>query len=129
MKLRLGCPDDADAVTGVIIKAMPLDLQWDYRFPYRYEYPGDYYKYTKMLFEYFLDLSYNDWLVIVVEDLLEPGALLELVSFGVWNVSYANKRRYGPGYKPQDPVTLVEERGGKTRRDANCEHFNEFWKG
>jgi GNAT superfamily N-acetyltransferase len=26
-------------------------------------------------------------------------------------------------------VTEVEERGGKTRKDANHEHFNEFWKG
>jgi ribosomal protein S18 acetylase RimI-like enzyme len=26
-------------------------------------------------------------------------------------------------------VTEVEERGGKDRRDANHEHFNEFWKG
>jgi ribosomal protein S18 acetylase RimI-like enzyme len=29
----------------------------------------------------------------------------------------------------QTAVTEVEERGGKTRKDANHEHFNEFWKG
>ncbi|KAL2200789.1 hypothetical protein P885DRAFT_66416 [Corynascus similis CBS 632.67] len=129
MKPRLGVPADIEAVTHVIINTMPLDPQWDYRFPYRHQYPEDHYKYTRMLIEYFLDPLYDDWLVMVVEDSLEPGGPREVVGFGVWEVSYLNKRRYGPGYKTQDPVTEVEERGGKTRRDANHDHFNEFWKG
>ncbi|KAK4238563.1 hypothetical protein C8A03DRAFT_33442 [Achaetomium macrosporum] len=100
---------------------MPLDPQWDYRFPYRHLYPADHYKYTRMLFECFLDPSYDDWLVTVVEDSFEPGGETSVVSFGVWDVSYINKRRYA--------VIDVEEWGGRTRRDANHEHFNEFWKG
>ncbi|KAL2133371.1 hypothetical protein VTI74DRAFT_2459 [Chaetomium olivicolor] len=128
MKPRLGVPADVEAVTDVITKTMPLDPQCDYRFPYRREYPEDHYKYTKMLFEYFLDPAYDDWLVMVVQDSLEPGSPTSIVAFGVWDVSYINKRRYGPGYKPQDPVTEVEGRGGKDRRDANHEHFNAFWK-
>ena len=102
MKPRLGRPEDAEAVTRVIIDTMPLDPQWDYRFPYCCEYPDDHYKYTKMLFEYFLDPSYDDWLVMVIEDSLELGGPLTVVSFGVWDVSYVNKRRYGSSYKPQD---------------------------
>ncbi|KAK4169919.1 hypothetical protein QBC43DRAFT_306837 [Cladorrhinum sp. PSN259] len=130
MKPRLGVPSDLEAVTDVIIKTMPLDPQWDYRFPYRLQYPEDHYKYTKMLFQYFLDPTFDDWVVMVVEDSLEPhGSEVSVVSFGVWDVSYANKRLYGPGYKTQDPVTEVEENGGRTRRDANHEHFNEFWHG
>ncbi|KAJ4300111.1 hypothetical protein N0V88_002780 [Collariella sp. IMI 366227] len=129
MKPRLGVPTDVEAVTDVIIKTMPLDPQWDYRFPYRREYPEDHYTYTRMLFEYFLDPAYDDWVVMVVEDSLDPGGPTSVVGFGVWDVSYANKRRYGSGYKTQDPVTEVEERGGKARRDANHEHFNAFWKG
>jgi hypothetical protein len=60
MNPRLGLPADVEAVTKVIIEAMPLDPQWDFRFPYRYQYPADHYKYTRMLFEYFLDPSYDD---------------------------------------------------------------------
>lgn len=136
-----------DAITNVILQAMPLDPQWDYRFPWRNEFPEDHYKYTRMLFEYFLDPTYDDWLVMVVEDSLEPGHDPQIVAFGVWDVSFANKRRYGPDYIPQDrkssflharmnspnskytAVTDVEENGGSTRRDANHEHFNAFWKG
>ncbi|KAL2267133.1 hypothetical protein VTJ83DRAFT_4410 [Remersonia thermophila] len=129
MEPRMGLPGDVDAVTRVIINTMPLDPQWDYRFPYRKQHPEDHYKYTRMLFEYFLDPEHDDWVVMVVEDSLEPGGPAEVVAFGVWDVSYINKRRYGPGYKPQDPVTEVEERGGKHRRDANHEHFDEFRRG
>ncbi|KAL1840238.1 hypothetical protein VTJ49DRAFT_669 [Mycothermus thermophilus] len=137
MKPRMGLPGDVDAVTSVIINTMPLDPQWDYRFPYRKQYPEDHWKYTRMLFEYLLDPDYDDWIVMVVEDSLEQGGPVEVVAFGVWDISYINKRRYGPGYKPQDrkslclvdSVTEVEERGGKHRRDANHEHFNEFRRG
>lgn len=55
-----------------------------------------------MLFEYFLDPEYDDWVVMVIEDSPKPEAPSEVVAFGVWDVSYINKRRYGPGYKTQD---------------------------
>ncbi|KAK3688255.1 hypothetical protein B0T22DRAFT_511595 [Podospora appendiculata] len=132
MKPRPGLPSDVDAVTKVLIKTMPLDPQWNYRFPLRREYPEDHYKYHRMLIEYFLDPSYDDWQVMVIEDSLDPTSSASeksVVAFGVWDVSYINKRKYGPGYKTQDPVTKVEERGGSARRDANHEHFNAFWKG
>ncbi|KAK0744839.1 hypothetical protein B0T21DRAFT_325749 [Apiosordaria backusii] len=147
MKPRLGLPTDIEAVTDVILRTMPLDPQWDYRFPYRQDYPEDHYKFTRLLFEYFLDPAYDDWQVMVVEDNLEPGCEeRRVVSFSVWDVSYRNKRRYGPSYVPQDRksfITLIysllhryhllsdtpRERGGRTRRDANHEHFQEFWRG
>jgi len=102
-KPRLGVPSDVDAVTDVIIRTMPLDPQWNYRFPYREEYPEDHYKYTRMLIEYFLSPLYNDWLVMVIEDTLEEDSdELRIVSFAVWDVSFINKRKHGSGYKPQD---------------------------
>ncbi|KAK0636570.1 hypothetical protein B0T17DRAFT_519413 [Bombardia bombarda] len=130
MKPRQGLPSDLDAITNVIIKTMPLDPQWNYRFPYRKTHPHDHYKYTRMLFEYFLNPLCDDWLVMVTEDSLGPDSdETSVVSFGVWDVSYLNKRKYGPDYKTQDAVTLVEGRGGSTRKDANHERFNAFWKG
>jgi hypothetical protein len=102
MKPRLGLPTDAGHVTDVILKAMPLDPQWDYRFPYRLEYPEDHYTYTRMLFDYFLDPDYDDWVVMVVEDTLEAGEDTKIVAFGVFNISFRNKRAHGPGYQAQD---------------------------
>lgn len=100
---RPGRPDDIDAVTAVIIKAMPDDPQWNYRFPYRHEFDEDHKKYTKMLLECFLDPTFDDWAVMVVEDKLDPtDKEPQIVSFGVFDVSYKNKRKKGPGHKTQD---------------------------
>jgi hypothetical protein len=101
MKPRLGLPADAEAVATVMVNTMWQDPQWDYRFPYRCDYPDDHKKYTKMLIECFLDPSYDDWLVMVKEDVPGPGMPPQVVSFGVWNVSYVNKRLHGPSYTPQ----------------------------
>lgn len=101
--IRPGLPSDVDAITNAIIKTMPLDPQWDYRFPLRKQFPDDHFKYTRMLFEYFLDPSYDDWTVMVVEDVDPAGSeKLKIASISVWDVSYLNKRKYGPDYTPQD---------------------------
>ncbi|KAK3486068.1 uncharacterized protein B0T23DRAFT_408131 [Neurospora hispaniola] len=82
---------------------MPLDPQWDYRFPLRKEFPEDHYKYTRMLFKYFLDPSFDDWTVMVIEDVDPAGSeKLKIASIS---------------------------RGGSTRRDANQQHFNAFHNG
>ncbi|KAK3398308.1 hypothetical protein B0T20DRAFT_353359 [Sordaria brevicollis] len=85
---------------------MPLDPQWDYRFPLRKQFPEDHYKYTRMLFEYFLDPSFDDWTVMVVED-VDPASSEKL---RIASIS-------------------VDKRGGRTRRDVNQEHFDAFGNG
>ena len=148
--IRPGLPSDVDAITNVVIKTMPLDPQWDYRFPLRKQFPDDHYKYTRMLFEYFLDPLFDDWAVMVVED-VDPASSEKpkIAAISVWDVSYLNKRKYGPSYIPQDRKYLrnvtrcqphannssktanveVDKRGGSTRRDVNQEHFDAFGKG
>ena len=104
---RLGRPSDAEAVTNVILKTMPLDPQWNYRFPWRDQHPKDHYKFTRMLIDYFLNPDYDDWQVMVVVDALQPGGHEQVVSFAVWDVSFRNKRRHGPDYERQDRKLLV----------------------
>ncbi|KAK1754147.1 hypothetical protein QBC47DRAFT_302927 [Echria macrotheca] len=137
---RLGRSSDIDAVTKVFVRAMPLDPQWEYRFPLRDDYPDDHLKYSRMLIKCFLE--YDDWTLIVTEDSLEPGSKEKtVVAFAVLDVSYKNKR-LDRNYRTQDrkyPTLLpasasqlsakwVEGQGGSTRRDANHDHFNAFWK-
>ncbi len=88
---RLARSSDIDAVTNVFVSAMPLDPQWEYRFPLRGDYPEDHYKYSKMLINCFLE--YDDWILVVTEDSREPGSEEKIVvAFAVLNVSYKNKR-------------------------------------
>ena len=99
MTLRRGTPSDIDAVTGVIIETMPQDPQWNYRFPWRDQYPEDHYKYTRMLIKCFLEPAYPDWEVMVIEHNEQGGK--QIVSFAVWNISYINKKK-NLDYKARD---------------------------
>jgi hypothetical protein len=49
MVLREGVPSDVEAVMKVMMQAMQCDPQWNWRFPYRHQYPEDHYKFTKLL--------------------------------------------------------------------------------
>ena len=101
--VRQATPADLNAVVEVVLSTMPQDPQWNYRFPYRDKYPEDHLKYTSMLFEYFIDPSYDDWLVMVVDapDIKNP-KVSKIVAFSIWDVSYINKAKYGPSYQPQN---------------------------
>jgi hypothetical protein len=86
----------------VVLAAMPLDPQWNWRFPYRDQYPEDNYKYTKMLFEYFLDPEWDDWTVMVIEaPSNEDPNVSKIVAFSVWDISYIKVLK-NPEYEPQN---------------------------
>lgn len=123
---RIAVPADIDELVDAVLLTMPADPQWDYRFPYRLQYPEEHRKYTKMLWEKFIDPAYDDWVVQVVEDKLPGASKPVLVAFSVWNVSYLNKRKHGPSYEPQSPPREVAENGGATRKDANPAHVRAF---
>jgi hypothetical protein len=117
-RIREAVPADIDAVVNVVIAAMPGDPQWKYRFPYRCKYSDDHRKYTRMLYEYFLKPSYEDWQVMVVEVFPEDDSTNseqmflgqdattsrggKIVSFSVWNNTYVNRRKLGPSYNPNN---------------------------
>ncbi|KAL4780649.1 hypothetical protein BJX76DRAFT_37863 [Aspergillus varians] len=127
--LRQGMPGDIDDILHVVLSAMPLDPQWDWRFPYRHELPEDNREYTRMLFEYFLSPEWDDWIVFVVEvpsSQDSPTTLKKIVSFAVWDISYINLAKKGPDYEPQNPMREVARRGGSTRRDGNPARMDAF---
>lgn len=101
MKIRLAEPTDIDDVLDIVIAARPQEPSWDYRYPYRLEYPEDHRYLNRLAFEFFLKPSHDDWLVTVVEcpDNDNP-ALSRIAAFAVWDVSYVNKRKHGPTYVP-----------------------------
>jgi hypothetical protein len=103
MAIRPATMADLDAVVDVVINAMPDDPQWTYRFPYRHEFPEDHLKYTKMLYQLFIDPSYDDWFVLVKEaPSIEDSNVSKIVAFSVWDVSYINKAKHGPDYERQN---------------------------
>lgn len=104
MSTRQATLRDLEAVVDVVLAAMPLDPQWNYRFPYRHTYPKDHRKFTKLLFQFFIDPSYDDWHVMVAEaPSIDDPQVSRIVAFAVWEVSYINKAKHGAGcYRPQN---------------------------
>jgi hypothetical protein len=82
--IRKATIEDLDAIVDVALAAMPLDPQWNWRFPYRGQYPEDERLFTRTKFEEFL-LSEDRWLVMVVEIPYDGGATV-LVAFSIWDL-------------------------------------------
>ena len=103
MPIRKATLDDFDNFLELVLKTLPDDPDWYYRFPYYKEYPEDYLKFTSILFKFFLDPSHDDFEVMVSETskIGSPNEII-MVSWAVWDKSYLNKRKYGSGYKPQN---------------------------
>ena len=51
MKLREATKDDLNVLTDIMIAAMATDPAWDFRFPYRGEYPEDHRRCVQKIFE------------------------------------------------------------------------------
>lgn len=103
MTIRTADLTDLDNVVDLVLSVMPHDPQWNYRFPYRTEHAEDHLKYTKLLFQFFIDPSYDDWHVMVAEaPSLEDSSVIKVVAFAVWDVLFVNKRKHGGTYKPQN---------------------------
>jgi hypothetical protein len=97
--VRLAESRDVDRVAAVYVDAMQDNPSWPYRFPYRKEYRDDHWTYQRDLMGLYISPEYNDWTVVIVE--LKDSSGDHVVSFAVWDTSYANKRAHGPNYVPK----------------------------
>lgn len=99
---------DLEAVTDVLIAAMQEDRDWwNYRFPYRKEFPEDHRRFMGLLARTWLEPANDDWVVFVAEARADAQGQLDtdlpfkIVSYAAWNMSYVNFRKHGPSYEPQ----------------------------
>lgn len=55
LRIRAATPRDLDAMATIMYQAMPLDPQWDYRFPHRRQFPEDNYGCTRRMLQGMLE--------------------------------------------------------------------------
>jgi hypothetical protein len=69
MTVRLGTRDDLDSLVDLGLAAMPMDPQWDYRYPHRLEYPDEHRICTRERWERFFrpDPSGGRWVVLFID--------------------------------------------------------------
>jgi len=101
--IRAATLADLDSVVEVVRSSMPLDPGWNYCYEHALEFPEDSVKFTKLLFQHFIDPGFDDWHVMVADapSLHDPN-VTRIVAFAVWDVSYRNKRKHGSTYVPQN---------------------------
>lgn len=111
MKLREATKADLDALTDIMIAAMPTDPAWDYRFPYRDDYPEHHRRCIKKLFEEAFEAQATVLNVVEIEDY--P------VAYAVWYQSPpASKFSRIKHFQASNTI----EQAGQERKDANPEH-------
>jgi hypothetical protein len=82
---------DVDDMTAIGLAAMPMDPQWNWRFPLQREFPQDTYHFTRSKYLEFLENHDGSWRVIVAE--YKPGEQETgiPIAFAVWNVENTPK--------------------------------------
>lgn len=79
--------DDLGELVDLILVAMCDDPQWDYQVEHKAEYPEDHRKYMRIQYEKFLNVSYDDWQIMVVEEQATDLEPKRIVAVSVWDVS------------------------------------------
>ncbi|KAF2492839.1 hypothetical protein BU16DRAFT_529110 [Lophium mytilinum] len=92
LSLRRASVADLEAMLEIGLAALPMDPQWDYRFPHRRAYPGDTQKYTRMRYREFLEDQHERWVVMLAEQRVAHDSL-KPVAFAVWEVKNIRKKK------------------------------------
>ena len=97
VSIRRASLADLDAMLDIGLAAMPLDPQWNWRFPHRLDFPEDHRKYTQSIYRDFLENKSGNWVVVLAEIAVQdnPGSVSP-AAFAVWNLaSLGSSKQYG----------------------------------
>ena len=88
LSLRAATMADLDDITKVAQAGFPDDPEWNYRFPYREEYPKDNWKWTRREYEEYLAQP-DKYAVILVTALVEKEGqfMQKTAAIAVWDMS------------------------------------------
>ncbi|TQV89936.1 hypothetical protein V2A60_002529 [Cordyceps javanica] len=116
LRVRAAVPSDVGALATIVYHAMPMDPQWDYRFPLRKQYPEDNYGYTRLMMKSFLEAQ---GVFVSVVTFLTPGLGEDEeipAAVAVWELDFNEKKDY----------SILPTANENCRRDANFEHMAAF---
>jgi hypothetical protein len=91
ISIRRATIKDLDALVDIAVNTMPADPQWDWRFPYRFEYPEDTRLFTRIKYEEFLQNNDGEWLVMLAEYRgVESRGAPQVVALAIWHMKNLN---------------------------------------
>lgn len=94
--MRAAVKDDLDSITRVVVAGLADDTGCDYRFPYRHENADDFWKWTRLEYEEYLNQP-EKFVSLVVTAPIEAGTdiINQVVAIGVWDVAVETKSTGG----------------------------------
>jgi len=96
ISIRRASKLDLDAIVDVVLAAMPMDPQWDWRFPKRKQFPEDTKYFTKLKYAEFLH-NIEKWHVMVAEYSSEVQlSTSTIIAVAVWEVANLHLHRSRP---------------------------------
>ncbi|KAK7414081.1 hypothetical protein QQX98_007024 [Neonectria punicea] len=105
---------DLNAITWIIKHGFPDDPGCTYKFPYRDESPEDFWKWTRLEYEEYLDQPEKFATLVVTAPVTSDGQVVhQPISVGVWDVAVETKSKGG-------------DRGINERKDANPQHMRAY---
>jgi ribosomal protein S18 acetylase RimI-like enzyme len=147
ISIRRATIEDLDAMVEIALAAMPQDPQWNWRFPYRLQFPDDTRGFTRVKYKEFLQDSDGQWRVMLAEGReLDGQARPKAIAMAIWNVKnltapkykmrcqemskskYTKFRTWTCAYRGiLVPFTcLTSIHGNRSRRDANTARMKAF---
>ncbi|KAF4470351.1 gnat family [Fusarium albosuccineum] len=115
LSIRWATKADLDAITWVVQYGFPDDPGCTYKFPRRDEFPEDFWKWTRLEYDEYLDQPEKFATLVVTAPVpSDTGAVVDRpISIGVWDVAPETKATGG-------------DRGIDERRDANPQHMRVY---
>lgn len=104
--MRPATKADLDAITEVARAGFPDDPGCNYKFPYRDEYPKDFWKWTRLEYEEYLNQPGKFAVLVVTTPVARAdGISNDTIAIGVWDIAVETKSTGGgislPYYSPK----------------------------
>jgi GNAT superfamily N-acetyltransferase len=112
---------DLDALVDVVIQAFPHDPQWPYRYAYREEYPEDHYKYTRIYYAEYLDMTFAGQNTIMLAEApsIEDPSVKKVIAMSIWD-------NYGDAPPNPDLPAIKPPANHPERRDASPARLEKY---
>ncbi|KAM5343251.1 hypothetical protein ACJ41O_014217 [Fusarium nematophilum] len=115
LAIRAATPADLDAITWIVKAGFPDDPGCTYKFPYRDQYPDDFWRWTRLEYAEYLDQPDKFATLVVTAPVAgaDRRIIQQPVSIAVWDLAVEIKSKGG-------------DRGINERRDANPQHMRVY---
>ncbi|QDS69341.1 hypothetical protein FKW77_003640 [Venturia effusa] len=90
--VRSASVTDLENMLDIGLSAMPMDPQWNWRFPYRLQFPEDTRRFTRQKYREFLEDKTGRWQVMVADIKLENDKAPVTVAMAIWDMGSINRR-------------------------------------